>query len=773
MDRISKTICVDNSRSHRNGLLPFVHNESGSIEFVNSTTINGNYGQYVCDFTVYSGETECARLKYLDVIRAYNFVQEQLRNGVFVRKYSFDENNKCGNETKQGTTTFIFKKDFPERKYKSKYEYIPVDNKNFIEYKDYYVSSLEYDSDFLVLIQHYEEVIEINEKWGSWWEENCGENWEPCVFSGYIVNSAITSDFKFCYDIDTYALGIVEVSYENNYGDRVPNYISYNEIYDKKKWFEENSGITENAYLSLNNDDNSIINLWESMGGGDFYNFLSNIDYFDKYQLNISAATPNGRVFKYEIPTIDLSVNINAEIDIETLYTPYEYSVIDDEIVGAVNAYVAESGSNLTPNFVSGLNITVESQLQSLIDPMAIEASRDIYGSFKYFEPVTESGYTGQMFECTYCTGWSETPEAYFYHSATTFEWEDEKDENEELTGEKILVKSGLSTTSVETKEVPPSADKAYQVCCVEILLHSANTYSASTISGDTTYPDSKHIEYTMSSWTQYGWWKCEKVDENIEDFICSDGEFLSAGTKDKKYRNVTIVSCIDGLVGERKVGDKYYVLARFDNGRIEPDRICSGGTIRSLGIPYIQDKPLNIMSYDNDIIYDMITNINSGITNENGEIIENLIEISYAKGIISGSEQTTGVHYVERATYVPNNLKLVLIDGAYLAELYYDTIDFSKNKQVIYSPEFKLKREVNCATINKMEVGTQWTSGGSVTALLFTREDTDGLQEEPKSEINILYNRGNAAAWENHFKLSECNTMEDLENYGNNFFNL
>ena len=45
--------------------------------------------------------------------------------------------------------------------------------------------------------------------------------------------------------------------------------------------------------------------------------------------------------------------------------------------------------------------------------------------------------------------------------------------------------------------------------------------------------------------------------------------------------------------------------------------------------------------------------------------------------------------------------------------------------------------------------------------------------KEEPKYNINLTYNRGNAAAWENHFKLSECNTLEDLENYGNNFFNL
>jgi len=28
-------------------------------------------------------------------------------------------------------------------------------------------------------------------------------------------------------------------------------------------------------------------------------------------------------------------------------------------------------------------------------------------------------------------------------------------------------------------------------------------------------------------------------------------------------------------------------------------------------------------------------------------------------------------------------------------------------------------------------------------------------------------------SAFEKHYKLSECNTMQDLVNYGNNFFNI
>ena len=90
-----------------------------------------------------------------------------------------------------------------------------------------------------------------------------------------------------------------------------------------------------------------------------------------------------------------------------------------------------------------------------------------------------------------------------------------------------------------------------------------------------------------------------------------------------------------------------------------------------------------------------------------------------------------------------------------------------------VYSKEYKLNRKVLQSTIKNMEVGSLWTPTTAVNTMLITKDGSEGLQEDPKYNINLTYNRGNAAAWEKHFKLSECNTMEDLINYGNNFFNL
>ena len=76
-------------------------------------------------------------------------------------------------------------------------------------------------------------------------------------------------------------------------------------------------------------------------------------------------------------------------------------------------------------------------------------------------------------------------------------------------------------------------------------------------------------------------------------------------------------------------------------------------------------------------------------------------------------------------------------------------------------------------ANIIKMTIGDIWKEDLVIGGPLFTKEISDSLTTMPKIDVDITFNRGNAAGWEKYFKLSECNTMKDLENYGNNFFNL
>jgi hypothetical protein len=162
-----------------------------------------------------------------------------------------------------------------------------------------------------------------------------------------------------------------------------------------------------------------------------------------------------------------------------------------------------------------------------------------------------------------------------------------------------------------------------------------------------------------------------------------------------------------------------------------------------------------------------MVTNIISGAS-------ESSITIFYSKGVTVGSDiNKSGIHYVEKYGYQHGLKEEVSIDGVYLAELYYNKITYDENKISVGDDDYKLMRLVNLASIVGMEIGTQWTNNGAIEAFLITKSGLNSLYNEPKYSIDMIYNRGNASAWENYFKLSECNTMEDLKNYGNNFFNL
>ena len=159
-----------------------------------------------------------------------------------------------------------------------------------------------------------------------------------------------------------------------------------------------------------------------------------------------------------------------------------------------------------------------------------------------------------------------------------------------------------------------------------------------------------------------------------------------------------------------------------------------------------------------------MVTNI---------DIADDMIVIDYVIGATVGDDiEKSGIHYEDTYNYYGNVIIKTVVDGVYDAEILYEKTGLSTQRKV-YSDDVNAYRMCNIAEIFGMEVGTQWTNESSVRAYLFTDDIFDNLMEYPKIMVDISYNRGNAAAWEKHFKLSECNTFEDLENYGNNYFNL
>lgn len=132
---------------------------------------------------------------------------------------------------------------------------------------------------------------------------------------------------------------------------------------------------------------------------------------------------------------------------------------------------------------------------------------------------------------------------------------------------------------------------------------------------------------------------------------------------------------------------------------------------------------------------------------------------------------ENSGIIYKE--TYPINIVtSSFTINGITTAITYYE-IDFNNKKVTIYNRDYELSRDGLESTITSLPVGGVWNKNEAIGGVVYKKEYLNHISEEPKIDVNVEFDRGAAAAFENHFKLSECNTMEDLENYGNNYFNL
>ena len=449
------------------------------------------------------------------------------------------------------------------------------------------------------------------------------------------------------------------------------------------------------------------------------------------------------------------------EIGEEWMYTPYEFSLIDSAPSGMVKPYTVELnatyGSALTPSFVTfedGSNF-VESKLETLESNRTVQVSDSIRGVFGEFET------DGQLFSVTYCSGTVDTVRTYTSGYNITYV-------NVMMDGS-ISVISGTSCVHVEmineTNGNPPpnTYDMLFGVNAIE---ESTTTSEPSiTIKTDA----SGRTIQVLATWnettvTTYEWWGADEIDDSLP---CGDGEEIKPS--ERKYRNATIVSCAPYVIGSYVPGNTFYIMARYRNGRYGQSNILSNdGTVYSLSMPYVIYERLNSTTFDDgSVVYDTVIDVTDSVDG-NTRIIE------YALGLTEGKDiNASGIHYREEFPIVKNKKEIVPIDGVYMGELYYDYLDMDAVSTYVYSSEYGKSRMVRKAALTGMEVGSIWTESGAVKTMLFTKDSSESLQNEPKFNIEMSFNRGNAAAWEKHFKLSECNTMEDLEKYGNNYFNL
>lgn len=163
-------------------------------------------------------------------------------------------------------------------------------------------------------------------------------------------------------------------------------------------------------------------------------------------------------------------------------------------------------------------------------------------------------------------------------------------------------------------------------------------------------------------------------------------------------------------------------------------------------------------------------------------EINENIITFEYVIGghyYINENKNDefvylpeTGIEYVESYKYNGIQKKKIMLEGKEI-DLFYEDVDYSTNLMTVYNKDYNLTREANISTIKNMKVGDIWDEEDACTCKVFKDDVLMGLSETPKYEINVEVDRGAASVNERFFKLGECNTFEDLENYGNDYFGL
>lgn len=237
--------------------------------------------------------------------------------------------------------------------------------------------------------------------------------------------------------------------------------------------------------------------------------------------------------------------------------------------------------------------------------------------------------------------------------------------------------------------------------------------------------------------------WSHSNQSEEFSGKTCGDGLSNGECVNVNIYRTVSIDAIVQAMLSGASTDDSYYFYVKYKNDKETPMKIpFTVGVVDGNGISNI--------SYDSDFV---------------------TFEYSY-----------NDIQYKETYKYNTGQTMEIVLDGYENITIYYNEIDYDFTKQTIYNKHYDLYREGNLADIVQYREGHVWrddksngyvASAETINAPIFKEEYLLGISSTFKADVNVTINRGNAAAFERHFKLSECNTMEDLENYGNNIFNL
>ncbi len=234
--------------------------------------------------------------------------------------------------------------------------------------------------------------------------------------------------------------------------------------------------------------------------------------------------------------------------------------------------------------------------------------------------------------------------------------------------------------------------------------------------------------------------WSHSNHPASIDGKSCGDGLSNGECVNVNIYRTVSIDAIVQAMLSGASTDGSYYFYVKYKNDEEAPMTI-------PFTVGVVDGNGISSITYDSDFV---------------------TFEYSY-----------NDIQYKETYKYNTGQTMEIVLDGYENITIYYNEIDYEFTQQTIYNKHYGVEREGNLADIISYNVADVWGKDGSmseytVNAPIFKEEYLLGISSTFKADVNVTINRGNAAAFERHFKLSECNTMEDLEVMGNGqFFNL
>ncbi len=792
MDYIKKIICIEGARTRTQGLMPYYEfgkeyeehpgtgcSSMGSLDLESvEGNDNGNWGQFVANpcFLAEKDKT------YEGMLHAYYSLLNMVRNGVKLRKV----------ETKNHE--IIFTEDVGAFEWKGEcfsggtepeflYDYAGYNAKDFYsteidslreETRRIYRTNTTVQDDFIVLIEDYEKF------------QVCagylnGVTIPSSITDKRVVGTEHTKWASYCKVVDEFIGKINIPASIYNKHIKVPKSMPCADVNSYIKWLEE-----------YPNEDCCNARLWEDMGGSEMLEELRKYKDICENKREALEALP------YAVPYISMPLLLTqntTDIGVLTDIDPVEYDDTLDETgrpfgpahyqnkrgvcALTIDQIIMEHSTNTKGT------IEVESMLNTLRLPKKYldDDNNVLPGKFKQF-----GNPAGQMYVCI------KKSDEVFYKlqvSAQTI-----------VDGEvvdyclKYVVDEGMTIDEFmqhcDTSNIIQTTPGIYwpnltQDQATEKLAEEKAKYDAADTS------NKYELCVAESVWEMEpipGQWNADNGDGMESAAVVyppGDANYRSANGK--FYRTITTQaagiriavteedekSTREGVDHDYRDPYKthYYFFVKYDNTPDSP-----------MDIPFEDGNTTNVYLVSAgtkggaDWIYrgDFIPN--GGVQDSGTELKVRYVIGGYFRGDENGKfygqvYPESGDVYSEKYTIDNSHVDLVPLDGVGDVPVYSRYVDFDGAAKEFYSPTYNLYRTGNTATIERLTTMDVWNKEFAIDAYLTKEEYLINFSSPPKIDVNVTIDRGGVSAFEKHYKLAECNTMQDLVNYGNNFFNL